>query len=132
MAFFLVMSVVPFLFWLTLLFGKLNIDYTQLLELEIFSEVKDVFLYLRDAAQSATAGASVVAEFIYLSVQDWGKECGLGQSADTFAGRACVVRVFGIRKFRFDAATVRCGGVSDRVSVMAVYPDDLFCDRRYF
>lgn len=60
MAFFLVMSVVPFLFWLTLLFGKLNIDYTQLLELEIFSEVKDVFFYLRDAAQSATAGASVV------------------------------------------------------------------------
>lgn len=60
MAFFLVMSVVPFLFWLTLLFGKLDVDYSQLLELEIFSGVRDVFLYLRDAAQSATAGASVV------------------------------------------------------------------------
>lgn len=60
MAFFLVMSVVPFLFWLTLLFGKLDLDYTQLFELEIFAEVKDLLLYLRDSAQSATAGASVV------------------------------------------------------------------------
>ena len=60
MAFFLVMSVVPFLFWLTLLFGKLNIDYTRLLELEIFAEFKDILLYFRDAAQNATAGASVV------------------------------------------------------------------------
>ncbi len=60
MAFFLVMSVVPFLFWLMLLFGKLDLDYTQLFELEIFAEVKDLLLYLRDSAQSATAGASVV------------------------------------------------------------------------
>lgn len=60
MAFFLVMSVVPFLFWLTLLFGKLNIDITQLFELEIFEEVRDLLLYLRDAAQSATVGASAV------------------------------------------------------------------------
>ena len=34
MAFFLVMSVMPFLFWLTLLFGKLELDYSQLFELE--------------------------------------------------------------------------------------------------
>ena len=60
MAFFLVMSVVPFLFWLTLIFGKLNIDYTQLLELEIFIEFKSILLYFRDSAQNATAGASVV------------------------------------------------------------------------
>ncbi len=60
MAFFLVMSVVPFLFWLTLLFGRLNIDFTRIFELGIFSEVKDLILYFRDSAQSATAGASVV------------------------------------------------------------------------
>ena len=60
MAFFLVMSVVPFLFWVTILFGKLNIDYEQIFDLEIFSEVKDLILYFRDSAQSATAGASVV------------------------------------------------------------------------
>lgn len=60
MAFFLVMSVVPFLFWLTLLFGKLNIDISQIFELEIFGEVRELLLYFRDSAQSATAGASIV------------------------------------------------------------------------
>lgn len=60
MAFFLVMSVMPFLFWLTLLFGKLELDYSQLFELEIFAQVKDLLLYLQEAAKSATAGASVV------------------------------------------------------------------------
>ena len=60
MAFFLVMSVVPFLFWLTILFGRLNIDYTRIFDLEIFKDVKDVFVYLREAAQNATAGASVI------------------------------------------------------------------------
>lgn len=60
MAFFLVMSVVPFLFWLTILFGKLNIDYTRVLELEIFSEFKSIILYFRDSARSATAGASII------------------------------------------------------------------------
>lgn len=60
MAFFLVLSVVPFLFWLTLLFGRLHLDYEQLFELEIFAELKNILLYLRDQAQSAQAGASVV------------------------------------------------------------------------
>ncbi len=60
MAFFLVMSVVPFLFWLTILFGRLNIDYTRIFDLEIFKEVKDVLVFLRESAQSATAGASIV------------------------------------------------------------------------
>ena len=60
MAFFLVMSVVPFLFWLTLLFGKLHIDYEPILELEFFADFKEIILYFRDAAESATAGASVV------------------------------------------------------------------------
>ncbi len=60
MAFFLVMSVVPFLFWLTLIFGRLNIEFEQIFDLEIFNEFKEVFLYLRDSAKSATAGASIV------------------------------------------------------------------------
>ena len=60
LTFFLVMSVVPFLFWLTLLFGRLNIDFEQLLDLSIFDEVRDVILYFQESAQSATAGASVV------------------------------------------------------------------------
>ena len=60
MAFFLVLSIVPFLFWLTLIFGRLNIDYEQIFELEIFSGIRDFLFYLRDSAQSATVGASVI------------------------------------------------------------------------
>ena len=60
LTFFLVMSVVPFLFWLTLLFGRLHIDYEPILELEFFADFKEIILYFRDAAESATAGASVV------------------------------------------------------------------------
>ncbi len=60
MAFFLVLSIVPFLFWLTLIFGRLNIDYDQIFELEIFSGIRDFLFYLRDSAQSATVGASVI------------------------------------------------------------------------
>lgn len=60
MAFFLVTSIVPFIFWLTLIFGKLNINYEQLFDLEIFSGIRDILFYLRDAAESATVGASVI------------------------------------------------------------------------
>lgn len=60
LTFFLVMSVVPFLFWLTLLFGRLNIDFEQLLDFSLFDEVRGVILYFQESARSATAGASVV------------------------------------------------------------------------
>ena len=58
MAFFLVLSIVPFLFWLTLIFGRLNIDYDQIFDLEIFAGIRDFLFYLRDSAKSATVGAS--------------------------------------------------------------------------
>lgn len=60
LTFFLVMSVVPFLFWLTLLFGRLNIDFEQLLDFAIFDQVRDVILFFQESARSATAGASIV------------------------------------------------------------------------
>lgn len=60
MAFFLVLSIVPFLFWLTLIFGRLNIDYDQIFDLEIFAGIRDFLFYLRDSAKSATVGASVI------------------------------------------------------------------------
>ena len=60
MTFFLILSVVPFLFWLTFLFGRLEIDFDRILDLEIFAEFKDVLHYLREQAQSAQAGASVI------------------------------------------------------------------------
>ena len=60
LTFFLVLSVVPFLFWLTLLFGKLNIDFEELLSLPVFNEVREIILYFQESARAATAGASVV------------------------------------------------------------------------
>ena len=60
MAFFLVLSIVPFLFWLTLIFGRLNIDYEPIFDLEIFAGIRELLFYLRDSAKSATAGASVL------------------------------------------------------------------------
>ena len=50
----------PFLFWLTFLFGRLEIDFDRILDLEIFAEFKDILHYLREQAQSAQAGASVI------------------------------------------------------------------------
>ena len=58
-AYFFFISLVPFLFWLTILFGKWNIDFERLLNFEIFAQVKDLVLYLQDSAQSATSGASI-------------------------------------------------------------------------
>lgn len=60
MAFFLVLSIVPFLFWLTLIFGKLNINYDEIFDLEIFSGIREFLFYLRDSAKSATVGASII------------------------------------------------------------------------
>ena len=41
---------------LTFLFGRLEIDFDRILDLEIFAEFKDVLHYLREQAQSAQAG----------------------------------------------------------------------------
>lgn len=59
-SFFLTMSIVPFIFWLTLLFGNLNLDYEQIFSLPIFSGIHDILSYLLDSAKTATAGASVI------------------------------------------------------------------------
>lgn len=60
LVFFLILSIVPFTFWLTLIIGRLPIDLEQVLRLSVFSSVKDVFLYVQREAASATAGASVL------------------------------------------------------------------------
>lgn len=59
LVYFLIMSVTPFAFWLTLLFGRLNIGSERLLDLPIFESVKNILLYIRDEANKATTGASV-------------------------------------------------------------------------
>lgn len=59
LVFFLIMSLVPFLFWLTLLFGGAEGLFEKVMELELFGWARDLLTFLRDNAQGATAGASV-------------------------------------------------------------------------
>lgn len=60
LVFFLVMSIVPLTFWLTLLIGKLPISANQILSLSVFESVEKVFAYIQKEAQTATTGVSVV------------------------------------------------------------------------
>lgn len=58
LTFFLIMSLVPFLFWLTFLFGGLGISGVS--ELELFGWARDLLLYLGEHAEGASSGASVL------------------------------------------------------------------------
>ena len=60
LVFFLIMSIMPFAFWLTLIIGKLPIDMEKLFSLPVFGSVKNVLEYVRKEAEQATAGASIV------------------------------------------------------------------------
>lgn len=59
LVFFLIMSVTPFVFWLTLLFGRLELDLDRLLALPIFASVEKLIVYIRTEAEGAHKGASV-------------------------------------------------------------------------
>ncbi len=59
LVFFLIMSLVPLTFWLTLLFGKLPVDVDEIFDLPVFGSVKNILEYIRMEAESATTGASV-------------------------------------------------------------------------
>ena len=60
LVFFLIMSIVPLTFWLTLLIGRLPIDMEHLFRLAVFDSVKNVLSYVRQEAANATTGASLV------------------------------------------------------------------------
>ncbi len=60
LVFFLIMSIVPLSFWLTLVIGKLPISADDILALPIFESVKDMLFYVQREARSATAGASLL------------------------------------------------------------------------
>lgn len=60
LVFFLIMSIVPLTFWLTLLVGRLPFDTEQIFQLSVFSSVRNVLEYIRREASNATAGASIV------------------------------------------------------------------------
>ena len=60
LVFFLIMSIVPFSFWLSLLVGRLPIQTEKVLSLPVFDSVKDILFYVQREAANATAGASVI------------------------------------------------------------------------
>ena len=66
LVFFLIMSIVPLCFWLSLVFGKLSLKAEDILTLPVFDAVKDVFLFVQREAADATTGASVVLLFTTL------------------------------------------------------------------
>jgi membrane protein len=60
LVFFLLTSIVPLAFWLTLIIGRLPINIEGVLQLSVFNSVKSVLLYVQKEAQNATASASVI------------------------------------------------------------------------
>lgn len=66
LVFFLLMSIVPLTFWLTLIVGKLPINTEDVLSLSVFRSVKGVLLYVQSEARNATTGASFLLLFTTL------------------------------------------------------------------
>ncbi|MGN0814972.1 MAG: YihY/virulence factor BrkB family protein [Candidatus Coproplasma sp.] len=58
LVYFLLMSIAPFLLWLTLLFGK--VDLQDLTSNQLFSAVEPVLVYLQQSAESAASGAGIL------------------------------------------------------------------------
>jgi membrane protein len=59
LVFFLVMSIMPFAVWLTLVFGKLDLPVDKLVALPVFSSVKNMLTYIQKEAKAQSVGASV-------------------------------------------------------------------------
>ena len=60
LVFFLVTSLVPLLFFLTLLVGSAGISAEEIFGLELFDWAKDFLVYLTQHAEKASAGANVL------------------------------------------------------------------------
>jgi len=60
LVFFLIMSLVPFTFWLAVLFGSLHLDAGQIFDLELFDWAKDFLVFLLENAEGAKKGVSVL------------------------------------------------------------------------
>lgn len=58
LVYFLLMSIAPFILWLTVVFG--NVDLDGILANEIFGSVAPVLRYLKSNAQNAAVGAGVI------------------------------------------------------------------------
>lgn len=59
LVFFLLMSLMPFAVWLTLIFGRLDEPFSKILSMPVFASVKNILLYVQKEAHSASSGASV-------------------------------------------------------------------------
>lgn len=66
LVFFLIMSIVPLSFWLSLLVGRLPIQTEEVLSLPVFDSVKDILFYVQREAANATTSASVILIFTTL------------------------------------------------------------------
>lgn len=66
LVFFLIMSIVPFSFWLSLIIGRLPVNTEDIISLPVFESVKNVLLYIQKEAENATASASVILIFTTL------------------------------------------------------------------
>jgi membrane protein len=58
LVYFLVMSITPFLSWLTLIAGNVNVD--KIISNEIMSVINPVINYLKENAESAVGGAGII------------------------------------------------------------------------
>jgi membrane protein len=58
LVYFLLMSIAPFLFWLTLFAG--NIDFENIFSVEIFSAIKPMVTYLKTSAENAANSAGII------------------------------------------------------------------------
>ena len=58
LVFFLIMSIVPFTFWLSLIFGQVEFGSERFLRIGVFDSIKDIMDYIKTEAQNATTGAS--------------------------------------------------------------------------
>ncbi len=60
LVFFFIMSIVPLLFWLSLLVSKLPVDLEKIFSMTIFQSVKDVLNYVQAEASKATTGTTIL------------------------------------------------------------------------
>lgn len=58
LVYFLLMSIAPFILWLTLVFG--SVDVERFLSHELFKSVSPVLRYMKQSAESAVGGAGIV------------------------------------------------------------------------
>ncbi len=66
LVFFLIMSIMPLSFWLTIVIGRLPVDTEKILSLSVFNSVKSVLDYVQQEASTATTGASIILIFTTL------------------------------------------------------------------